>query len=272
MSETTNNNRDMIVAFSKIYLFLKRYFIILLLSIICGIGYGWYKNHYAGYYFKKHLLISSIVLEKHFSTDIISSIQILIEDNNTETLAKKLNIPKIAAASLIKIDTSSFHIRENLGFMIDFSFYDSVYADTITSGLMHLLNNNEYYQKNMQLFVKEKRKLLDALNLKQRLNDSIGEGANAIYSSSHGGNTVFVRSLSSEQIGLTEEKYRLEKDIEFGSKISVVNESMTRVFAGIGLTKSIILYGLGLGLLGIFLSLLIESLRLTLKYLKEQKK
>jgi hypothetical protein len=272
MSEKMKNDRDLIVIFSKIYLFIRRYFIILLLFIITGIAYGCYKNHTAGYFFRKHLVVSSIVVEKYISTDIINSLQTLVADNNIKALAQKLNIPENAAASVMKIDTSTYHYRDNVGFMIDLSVYDSAYSDTITSGLLYFLNNNEYYRKNMQLFVEERQKLLNVLNHKQRSADTTSNGSKSLPQTSGGDMDIFSGYSSSEQIRWMDQKFRLQKDIEFGSKISVVDQSMIRVFAGIGLTKSLILYGIGIGLLGLILSLFIESLRLTRKYLKEQKK
>jgi hypothetical protein len=272
MTDKIKNDRDLIVIFSKIYLYIKRYYIILLLFAGMGIGYGWYKNHTAGYYFKKHLVLSSILVEKYISSDVVYSLQTLVADNNINALAEKLNIPKNAAASIIKIDTSTYHYKENVGFMVDLSFRDSIFADTITSGLLYFLNNNEYYRRNTQLFIQEKQKLLKSLNIRLKLADSLRNGSNSLYSTSQGENAIFVRSSSSEQIRLMDEKYRIEKDIEFGSKISLVNQSMGRVFEGIGLTKLLILYGFGFSILGILISLFIESLRLTRKYIKEQVK
>ena len=94
MSEKIKNDRDLIVIFSKIYLFIKRYYIILLLFIISWHWFGWFKNHTEGYYFQKHLILSSTVIEKYISTDIVYSIQMLVSDNNSELISQKLNIPK----------------------------------------------------------------------------------------------------------------------------------------------------------------------------------
>ncbi len=272
MSEKIKNDRDMIVIFSKIYFFIKRYFIILLMFIIVGIGFGWYENHTAGYFFRKHLVVSSIVVEKYISTDIINSLQTLVAENNIKALAQKLNIPEKAAASVMKIDTSTYHYRDNVGFMIDFSVRDSAYADTITSGLLYFLNNNEYFKKNMQLFVEERQKLFNILNYKHPSTDTILKASRPGQQNLGDDKNIFSGYSVSEQIRWMDQKFRLQKDIELGSKISLVDQSMTRVFAGIGLTKSLLLYGIGIGLLGIIFSLFVESLRLTRKYLREQKK
>jgi hypothetical protein len=272
MSEKIKDDRDLIVIFSKIYLFIKRYYIILLLFFSAGIAFGYYKNHVEGYYFQKHLILSSTIIEKYISTDMVNSIQMLVLDNNSELISQKLNIPIEAAASIIKIDTGTFHYKENIAFIIDFAFRDIKYADTLTSGFLYYLNNNEYYRKNMQLFIQKRQKILEALNLRLKLTDTLHNmSSTSIFSTSQGENAIFLRSSFSEQIHLIDEKYRIEKDIEFGSKISLIEESMRRVYTGIGVTKSLILYGLGIGLFGVFLSLLIESMRRTRKYLKEQK-
>lgn len=271
MKEQIKNNQDIIMLFARIYLFIKRYFILLIIFIVAGIVYGYYKNHASGYYYKKHLTINSIVVPKDISLDIVKSIQLLIDANNTSALAQKLNIPVDAAASLIKIDTSTFHIRQNIGFLVDLSFRDSSYADTITSGLVYFLNHNEYYQKHVKLFLREKQNILESINNKLGINDSTQEGSEPLCSSIQSRNTLLERSASSEQVRLMEEKYETEKDLEFGSKISLVDETLVKVPAGIGLLKSVILFGLGIGILGIILSLFIESLRLTRRYLKQQK-
>jgi len=270
MNDKMKNDRDLILIFSKIYLFIKRYFIILLLSAIIGIIFGWYKNHSAGYYFKKHLIVSSIVVEKYISSDMVYSLQKLVADNNFDVLAQNLNIPEKAAGSIIKIDTSTFRYRENIGFLIDFSFRDRIFEDTITSGFLYYLNNNDYFKKNTQLFIQEKRKLLDAINRSSESPENSLSSPNSTLSESQSEKTLFIRSASSEQIRLMDEKYRIEKDIEFGSKVSLISQSTARVFAGLGLTKSLLLYGLGIFILGVLLTLLIESLRLTRKYIKEQ--
>jgi hypothetical protein len=237
-----------------------------------GLVYGAYKNHTAGYYYKNHLVVSSVVIEKYISTDLVYSLQTLVNDNNTALLANKMNISEKAAASLIKIDTSTYHYKESIGFMVDLSFRDSAYADTLSAGILYFLNHNEYISKNLKLFVQEKQKQLAVLHHRLGSADTNHMAAASVFGAAHGENAVFVRSSTAEQLRMMDEKYRLEKDIDLGSKISLVDESMGKVFAGLGLTKSLILYGLGIGLLGVFLSLFIESLRLTRKYLKEQKK
>ena len=271
MSEKNKNDRDLIMIISKVYQFIGRYFIILLLFLIMGLVYGWYKNYTAGYFYKRHLVINSIVIEKYLCTDMVYSLQTLVTDNSLDALAKKMNIPEKAAASIIKFDTSTFHYRENVGFIVDLSYRDDQYADTLTSGLLYFLNNNEYNRKNMQLFIQERQKMLKAINNRLGSSDSTNLGATSVFSASHGENAVFIRSASSEHMRTMEEKYRIEKDIELGKQISLVEKTTGKVFAGMGLTKSLILYGLGIGILGVFLSLFIESLRLSRKYLKEQK-
>lgn len=271
MKEQIKNNQDLIMLFARIYLFIKKYFIILIIFFIAGIVYGYYKNHASGYYFKKHLTINSIVVPKDISLDMVKSLQLLIDENNTPVLAQKLNIPEDAAASLIKIDTTTFHIRQNIGFIVDLSFRDSSYSDTITSGLVYFLNHNEYFQKHVKLFLREKQNILESINNKLGINDSTQEGSEPLYSSIQSQNILFFRSASSEQIRLMKERYETEKDLEFGSKISLVDETLVKVPAGIGLLKSVILYGLGIGILGIVLSLFIESLCLTRNYLRQQK-
>ena len=66
MSEKNKNDRDLIVIISKVYQFIGRYFIILLLFLIMGLVYGWYKNRTAGYFYKQHLVVNSIVVENTF--------------------------------------------------------------------------------------------------------------------------------------------------------------------------------------------------------------
>lgn len=271
MKESSSSSQDMIMLFAQIYLFIKRYFIILILFILAGIFCGYYKNHSAGYFYKKHLAISSIVVPKDISLDIINSLQLLIDENNASGLSKKLNIPVNAAAALIKIDTVTYHNRQNIGFMVDLSFRDSTYADTITAGFISFLNNNAYIQKNIRLFMNEKERVLKSIDERLKIVDSTGEGNDPVYSSIQSKNTILVRSASSELVHLMEERYQAKKDIEFGSKISIVDDTLVKMNSGIGLTKSIILYVLGFGILGVLLSLLIESIRLTKKFLKEQK-
>ncbi|MFH0867221.1 MAG: hypothetical protein V1904_13585 [Bacteroidota bacterium] len=271
MTEQSKDNQEVVLIFARIYLFIRRYFFIFLIFILAGIVYGYYKNSSSGYYYKKHLTFSSIVVHKDISLDIVKSLQLLIDENNSTAIAKKLNIPVSAAASMMSVDTSSYRNKLNLGFVVDILFRDSAYGDTLTSGLIYFLNHNEYHQKNMQLFIEEKQNILVAVNKKLRAIDSANEGSNTSYSAVRGENAILVKSSSSEQIRLMEEKYELEKDIEFGSKITLMDETMVKVFSGIGLTKSFILYGLGFGILGLMLSLFIESLRLTRKVLQQRK-
>jgi hypothetical protein len=270
MSENRKSEQDLIFIFARIYLFIKRYFIIFILFLIFGVSYGYYKSSSSGYFFKKHLVISSIVVEKEISFEIIKSVLMLLEENNTSGLSQKLRIPVNAASSIMKIDTGSFHNKKNIGFVLDLSIRDSSYADTITAGLLNFMNNNKYYLKNVELFVKGKQEILQTINNKLKIIDSTHENSNSIYSSIRGENSILVKSSSSEQIRLLEEKNRLETDIEFGSKISVVDESMGRFFSGMSLGKSIILNGMGMFIIGLLISVFLELVRLTRKYLKQK--
>lgn len=94
MKEANNDSRDVVQLLTTIYSFIKRYFIILILAIICGIVIGVIKGKSGAYQHKKHLTINSIVVPKEVSIDMIKSIRILVGSNNNDLLARKMNIPE----------------------------------------------------------------------------------------------------------------------------------------------------------------------------------
>jgi len=265
MEENIKNERDLVLIFSSIYQFIKRYFLILLFFLIAGIAYGFYKNNISTYNYKKHLAISSNVISKEICLEIVKSIQPFIDGNNSFTIAEKLNIPVKAAASIIDIDTSANRNKINNGFIVDILLKDSSFVDTITYGIIHFLSQNEYYQKNLQLYLNEKQNILKTINYK--LNSANSEESQGVSSEKH----EIVKCSSIEQINLLEKKYELEKDIKFESKFTILNETTVKIYIGIGLLKSILLYGVCFGIIGLIITLIIETSSLTRKFLKQRK-
>ncbi|HNX07764.1 MAG TPA: hypothetical protein PKL96_09290 [Bacteroidales bacterium] len=271
MKEANNDNRDVVQLLTTIYSFIKRYFIILILAIICGIVIGVIKGKSGAYQHKKHLTINSIVVPKEVSIDMIKSIRILVGSNNNDLLARKMNIPEDAAASIISIDTSTFRNKLiNIGFGVDIAYADSKFSDTISAGILYLFNNNEYYKKQISLFLQEKQTILDNINRKLIENGISKEEIENTLLTVRSDNSMMVKTSSSDLVRLLEKKYETEKEIEFGRQVTIIEDTQGKIFSGIGLGKSIVLFGLSGILAGILVSLFLESLRLTRPYLRKK--
>lgn len=271
MTEQTKDSQELILIFVRIYFFVKRYFFILLIFIIAGIAYGYYSHSCSTYFYKKHLGLSSNVINKDINTDIIKSLQPLIDEQNTAVIARKLNISDDAAASITRIDTNSYRNKLNLGFIIDITFSDSSYSDTLTSGLLYFLNHNEYYQKNRKIYIEDKQNILAVINEKLGIQDSSLKQlpANQLIMHCVAYNP---HALSSdEEIMLLEKKFELEKEI-LDSEYTVVEDSTAQVYTETTLLISILIYGAGFCIMAILLLLLIESISQTRKHLKEHKR
>ncbi|HNZ42458.1 MAG TPA: hypothetical protein PLB59_00670 [Bacteroidales bacterium] len=271
MKETNNDNRDVIQLLATVYSFIKRYFIILILAIICGIVIGVIKGKSGAYQYKKHLTVNSIVVPKEVSIDMIKSIKILVGSSNNDLLARKMNIPEDAAASIISIDTSTFRNKLlNIGFGVDIVFSDLKFSDTLSSGILYLFNNNEYYKKQISLFLQEKQTILNNINRKLIENGISKEEIENTLISVRSDNSMMVKTTSSDLVRLLEKKYETEKEIEFGRQVTIIEDTQGKISTGIGLGKSVVLYGLLGVLIGILLTLFIESLRLTRPYLRKK--
>jgi len=271
MKDQDNENKDIIPIIAHTYLFIKRYMIILLIFIVCGIILGFLKSNSNVFHYKKHLTLNSIVVHKEVSIDIVKSLQLLIANGNSDILAKKMNIPEQAAASIKSIDTSTFKNKFiDIGFGLDITFADVKYSDTISAGVLYLFNNNEYYKKNIDLFLKEKQSILDNINEKLKAGGITNSPNENNYLPVRSDNSMLVRTTSTDFVRLLEKKFEVERDIEFGKKITIVEDTQGKIPVGIGMKKSVFLYGLAFTILGIVLALIIESLRLSKTYFKKK--
>lgn len=262
MIETSEKNQDIVNILTNVYIFIKRYFIILLVFLIAGIALGIYKKYTSSFYYTKHIIFNSRVVPNLISLDLIKSLQLYINSGDINGLAEKLAIPEEAASTLSVIDTGSFKSKEIIGFWINLSAGSDKYLDTITSGILYYINNNQYIRENSELYTRERKKILSMITEKMSRIDSSFTKSQIPFTSVGSENAGLVRTFTAEYINLLEKKGETEQEIRFGSKISIVDEYVNKIYRVSSLSKSIILYGIGIGIIGLFISLLIESIRL----------
>jgi len=118
--------------------------------------------------------------------------------------------------------------------------------------------------------LQEKQTILDNINRKLIENGISKEEIENTLISVRSDNSMMVKTTSSDLVRLLEKKYETEKEIEFGRQVTIIEDTQGKISTGIGLGKSIVLYGLLGVLAGILLTLFIESLRLTRPYLRKK--
>jgi hypothetical protein len=264
MNQSTPNGQDMAAILTGIYLFIRRYFIILILFLLAGTATGIYKKFNASGHTAAHVIFSSPAVSNNMTLNLITALSPYISNGNSDILAEKLVIPAEAAASIMSIDTGSIKSRKNIGFWLDINIRDKKWADTITSGITAYVNNNEFFRYNSELYFRDKQNILKLIN--NRL------GISGIEDDSLPNTDLQVSGVGVvEYINMMEKKSETELDIIYQGKLTVVEKHLAEVAGGRSMTKSIILYGLLIFIPGLLLCLVLESLRIVRLRLKQMK-
>lgn len=186
MNENTNE-LDISIFFSSLYSFFYKNAKLLVLSIILGVILGLVYDKMSKPYYTSVAYATSalsyfeteqvdykskkILLDQQAMVDIINDISRLVNENEMDVVAIKLNVPLEVAQSIRFIEAEElFYVDgENIQqkrdkFQIVLESFDNGAIRDIQNGLEYYINNNAYINKYYQLYLDQSNQLVDRIS------------------------------------------------------------------------------------------------------------
>ncbi|MCF6183610.1 MAG: hypothetical protein L3J56_03100 [Bacteroidales bacterium] len=167
--ENNKNEIDLLELLIKIYLSLKRYWLVLLISVLAGIVFTIVKNIYFDKSYNSSMSVSvkpendymyALTFQKFSNryeknpaeivTGIINQANKLIKSDNISLLAKKMNLSKSDLIGLKSISSEyNFETGEAPGSIIQIqaNSSDSKIFKKLGNGILYLINNNSFVKE-----------------------------------------------------------------------------------------------------------------------------
>ncbi len=241
--ENNRNEIDLLELLIKIYLSLKKYWLVLLISVLAGIVLTIMKNIYFDKSYSSSMSVSvkpendymyAITFQKFSNryeknpaeivTGIINQANKLIKSDNISLLAKKMNLSKSDLSGLKSISSAyNFEKGEAPGSIIQIkaSSSDSKIFKKLGNGILYLINNNSFVKEKISedslMLVRIIKKIdiklseLDSLQSKFLKNGKITD--------------FFIfknNSFFGESVKLTSLKERINKDLKNLKEVELV--------------------------------------------------
>lgn len=283
MNENTNE-LDISIFFSSLYSFFYKNTKLLVLSIILGGILGLVYDKMSKPYYTSVAYATSalsyfeteevdykskkILLDQQAMVDIINDISRLVNENEMDVVAIKLNVPLEVAQSIRFIEAEElFYVDgENIQqkrdkFQIVLESFDNGAIRDIQNGLEYYINNNAYINKYYQLYLDQSNQLVDRISreiddLKQA-REQQGSKPSGDYSeiklgSQYAQTENQIVNLFIKQQQIT--KYAtLFKPIEFFEVFSVPEKPTNRLFIRMGIMSALFfMLGIFIGLISYF--------------------
>jgi len=272
MNGGNQSSKDYVAILAGFYLFVGRYYILLIVFILAGLATGIYRSQNSSVSYSKRIIYSSHLLSDEISADMIKSLQYHIDYGNYDKLAQKLNITEEASKTVRRFIIYSYKSEKDIGFNVEIRLNSDVYADTVAKGLTYYFNNNEYINKLSEVYVSERKKIIE------QIDNSTGHIQNITENNSTPplSKLPFLKndSFKGEQskIELLIKKAELEADILSKGKINIIDDYYNVIRSGSNITQSVTMYVIGFGFFSLFIGLLIDSFRKVRVHLKESRK
>lgn len=248
-------------------------FSLLLLSIFLG---------YAAYYVTKPYYNSSMTLvlaniRNEFIQDQLNKLSEMIEDNNFEAVAERLDITpgaarEIRAMKFINLDQERIaedSVLTGSPFKIEISIYDPQLFETLEPGITNYLENNRYFARQKQIKQRQVANMISKLkgeissidSLKTNVSEPRGPVNGFVY-----GQPIDPTNLYRESISMYKEQVELESDLEKLANVEIVTGFIPRLKpSGPRLRYYLAISGLLGLLLGTILAVNLEKKKLKLK-------
>jgi len=232
------------LSYSVSYLFqvIRKRLLFLIISIIIGAGAGilLYFNTTPTYH--TSMTLTSRVLDNRHCATIIENLQLIVDDESYNLLAKTLKvsekvaeqIDEIEYANLYKIEDDKDTVLLGIPFKISLSVYDPAVIDTMQVALVNYLEDNEYSHIRKAIRKQEKELLIEKFQGEISQLDSLkGIIAASLIQRGTSSGIIFGEPLDPlnvyrESIKLYKQELELNSNLILNDNIQVISPFMAR--------------------------------------------
>ncbi|HAF28008.1 MAG TPA: hypothetical protein DCG75_03075 [Bacteroidales bacterium] len=228
-TEKRNDEIDLIELFLNIYIFFKKNFWFLFISVIIGAGLGYSTKFLTKKHYESSMLINSYTVSGNLLMEYINNIQSILEDGNLKYLSERMEMDTIQLASLKEItieDVYDEKEKKSKGYLsVSVNVLDNNILSVLDDGILKYIEKEPFVQSEIEIFTEnnlniiskideeiEKIEELQQLSLSQDQN----KGDVNIYNSQ--------KSFQNELLDLLKEKQNREKYLKFAIPYRVIQD------------------------------------------------
>ncbi|MBF8964578.1 chain length determinant protein [Pontibacter sp. FD36] len=244
-------------------------FLFIFTSLSIGIGYGLYSLIKPFYTSSMTLVLANI--RNEFIEDQLNKLSEMIEDDNFEAVAERLDITAATAKEIKemnfynldqnRIDEDS--VLTGSPFRIELTIYDPQLFDNLEPAIMNYLENNRYFARQKRIKQKQVENMIAKLrgeissidSMKTNVSEPRGPVNGFVY-----GQPIDPTNLYRESISMYKEQVNLEADLEKLANVEIVTGFTPRLRpTGPSLKKYLAISGLVGLLFGIMVAVILEN-------------
>ena len=252
-----NQVTDSLELMLSIYVFIKKYVIILLIFIVLGGAYGIYDYKTHKTIFTKEILIYSddisYILLKQFSISLDNKLR----SGNYRQIAEEMSLDESITRKIINIKTDSVVLKSKVYALTLFSLKDTSGTSGFSKNYISYLTSVPYIQEKIEAKKNQSKKILEKIDQKlnelEALQDKINQkNVSAI--------AIIPGNSYQEYIDLYSKKMELEEKINQKNDIEIIRESTTASGPRFGMIFSIIIYTVIFFVISLVIGFFIELL------------
>ncbi len=248
------NQIDFLTLIRNVINFIKKYFKIIILSILVALLAGILNHFYGKKYYKTTIIATSPVINKQIVYELVSPVRLFILSEQYDSVSEKLNIPYDVAKSIryFDLDTGITNAVK-----ISVHFYDVEKLGKFSEGLMNYLNEIPYVKNTIESRRKYVSQLLQDINKEIAELNTLQANIIAISSESNVQGSVYAGDIFKQMLDLHDRKTLLEEELSKLQKFTIINNQLF-IRSNKSLTKSVaVSFVIGF-LLGLLVSAIIE--------------
>ncbi len=246
-----NKEIDLLGLITNSVLFLRKYFILILIFLTVGLTIGAVEFFYGRNYYRTNLIASSPVVNKQIIYEIADPINYFVSNEIYDSVASELNIDIESAKSIRNMDLDT---SINEAVVITLDLYNKDFINEIQIGLMNYFNEIPYIKSTI---VKRRLEIENYLALLDKEIEDLNEMQQAVLNNINkedGQKMVSAGGLFNEIVIIYEKKIELENEYNSLHAFTLINDNVVFI-AQKSLKKNMIIYGI----LGLILGLLIAG-------------
>ncbi|HNQ68648.1 MAG TPA: hypothetical protein PKN32_09735 [Bacteroidales bacterium] len=228
--------------------FIKRYLLILIISVVVGAGIGLIDYFFGKNYYDTKFIASSPVINNQIVYELVEPIKYFVNNEMYDSVSVKLDVSIDIAKNIrkIELDTS---ISQAVVFNLQLYNMDNTVE--IKNGLVNYINSIPYIKSSIETRRKELEKYLKDLNAEI---DELNKLQNTILqkAESNSGINLSMDNMFNEMMLLYDRKLLLQTEYNSLQSFKVINNNMIFT-ADNSLLKSLFVYSF----LGLFLGLIL---------------
>ncbi|MEI6123852.1 MAG: hypothetical protein WCQ95_09490 [Bacteroidota bacterium] len=264
----TTNESDTMEVLLNIYLFCKKFIILLLVFLVLGVACGIYKYKSFKPVFSKQVLIYSedisYLLLKQFTIALGDD----ISTGNYTAVSRLMFLDKTLAKKVTSAKTDSVALRGKVYALTTFTLTDTLGLFAFPQNYIHYLSSVPYLKNIIEGNQLKYRKILEKIDEKLNELDGLQDKINSKTASS---GTTLLNDSYREYIDLYSKKMDYEEKLNNKNSIEILRESTSAIGPRFGLVIGCFIYGVIFFVIALIIGFIIELMGKLRKLEKSRK-